>query len=303
MRLHQLDVFRHVHEQRSASAAAQVLRLSQPAVSMQIRDLERELGLRLFERSGRQLVPTEAGDCLYRYAATIHGTLEEAAAAMTGFREGRLGTIRIGASTTGVIYYLSALLGDVRKLHPGLQIALSADITDRVREGVLLGHLDIGLVWGPCYDERLLERPLLHSNFTLILPADHRLAAQEILDPRALRLEPFVLAEEHSSTREFVVSRLRQAGIEPRVAMSLRSTEEVKQAVAAGLGLGVVAARAVRCEEIAGVLAARPVEGLVLRRPIVLITRRTREGAPPAVDRLMRHLCAVADHGLADDGV
>ena len=278
-----------------------MLRLSQPAVSMQVRDLERELGLRLFERTGRQLVPTEAGNCLYRYAASIHGTLEEATAAMAGFKDGRLGTIRIGASTTGVIYYLSALLGDVRRVHPGIAIALSADITDRVREGVLLGNLDIGLVWGPCYDERLLEVPLLTSNFTLILPATHVLAGQECLDAHALRVEPFVLAEEHSSTREFVVSRLRQAGIEPRVAMSLRSTEEVKQAVAAGLGLGVVAARAVRCEQLAGLLVARPVTGLMLRRPIVLVTRRARAGVPPAVERLTRHLCAVAGHGVADD--
>ena len=301
MRLHQLDVFRQVYEQHSASAAAQLLRLSQPAVSMQVRDLERELGLRLFQRSGRQLVPTEAGDCLYRYAASVHGTLEEAVAAMAGFREGRLGTIRIGASTTGVIYYLSALLGDVRRVHPGIEIALTADITDRVREGVLLGHLDIGLVWGPCYDERLAEVPLLTSHFTLILPAGHRLAQEECLEAQVLRAEPFVLAEEHSSTREFVVSRLRQVGIEPRVAMSLRSTEEVKQAVAAGLGLGVVAARAVRCEQVAGLLVARPVTDLELRRPVVLITRRVRVGVPPVVERLARHLCAVAARGVADD--
>ena len=137
MRIHQLEVFCHVYEQRSVSGAGQVLRLSQPAVSMQVRQLEQELGIQLFERLGRQLVPTQAAHALYGYAAVIRGAFSEAQRMMAEFRDGQRGTIHLGASTTGVIYYLPALLRDFRRRYPDTVVTVEADLTERVRDGVV----------------------------------------------------------------------------------------------------------------------------------------------------------------------
>jgi DNA-binding transcriptional LysR family regulator len=297
VRTHQLEVFCVVYEQRGVTAAARLLRLTQPAVSMQVRDLERELGVDLFERVGRQLQPTPAADALYQYAATIRDTFAEARAAMASYRDGQRGIVRVGASTTGVIYYLPLLLQGFREEHPQAEVTVEADLTERVRDAVLHGRLDIGLIWGPCHDERLIEEPLLQAEFVPIFPPAHPLLATPELAAADLRDQPFILpGDEDSPTRRYIVHWLQAAGVAPRVAMSLRSTEEVKQAVAAGLGVGVVAARGVRFELAAGALATRPVSGLRLPpRPIVLIARPTPGAAGATAAAFARHV-----HGRAD---
>ena len=296
MRTHQLEIFCTVYEQRGVTTAARLLRLSQPAVSTQVRALERELGVDLFERVGRQLLPTPAAEVLYAYARTIRDAFREAEEAMTEFRIGRRGTIRLGASTTGVIYYLPVLLGGFRARFPEVRVTVQADLTERVREAVLHGRLDVGLVWGPCHDERLREEPLLTARFVAIFPAGHPLLDQPAVDPRDLEGEPFVLpGDEDSPTRRYILHCLREAGVTPEVAMSLRSTEEVKQAVAAGLGIGVVAEQSVRLELAAGLLGTRTIPGLRFpARPIVLIARPGRGPGTAAVATFARFVAARA---------
>ena len=303
MRTHQLDVFCVVYEQRSISAAGQVLRLGQPAVSMQMRDLERELGLSLFDRVGRQLVPTEAASVLYSHATRIRTAFTEAERALGEYREGRRGAVRIGASTTGVVYYLPLLLRGFRRQHPQAHVTVEADLTERVREAVVEGRLDVGLIWGPCHDERLSEERLLEADFTLIFPPDHPLLDRPDLSVSDLRDEPFVLpGDETSPTRRYVLARLQEGGLAPHVAMNMRSTEEVKQAVAAGLGIGAVAARAVRFEVAGGGLVTRQVAGVTFTaRPIVLILRRGGGHVSPTTDNLVSHVRAHAAAAAADD--
>lgn len=305
MRAHQLEIFCVVYEQRSMSGAGQVLRLGQPAVSMQVRDLERELGLPLFERVGRQLVPTEAGIVLYSHAARIRGAFAEAQRAMAEYREGQRGAVRIGASTTGVVYYLPLLLHGFRRQHPHAQVTLEADLTERVRDAVVEGRLDIGLIWGPCHDERLSEERLLEADFTLIFPPDHPLLDRPNLAATDLRDEPFVLpGEDTSPTRRYVLERLQEAGLTPYVRMNMRSTEEVKQAVAAGLGIGAVATRAVRFEVAGGGLVIRRVPGIVFTpRPIVLILRQGGGPVSPATLNLVAHVRAHAVAAAASDAM
>ena len=305
MRTHQLEVFCVVYEQRSISGAGKVLRLGQPAVSMQVRDLEREFGLPLFERVGRQLLPTEAAVVLYGHATRILGAFTEAERALGEYRDGRRGSVRIGASTTGVVYYIPALLHGFRHHHPQAQVTVEADLTERVREAVVEGRLDIGLIWGPSHDERLCEEHLLDADFTLIFPPAHPLLGRPDLSAADLRDEPFVLpGDDASPTRRYVLARLQEGGLTPRVAMNMRSTEEVKQAVAAGLGIGAVAARAVRFEVAGGALVARPVAGITFTaRPIVLILRQGGAAASPATRHLVAHVRAHAAAAADDDAL
>jgi len=291
MRFNQLAVFCRVYEDGSVSAAAASLLLSQPAASMQIRELQRELGTPLFERRGRRLVPTAAGELFYGYASQLTLVREEAEQAVTALREGRAGQVALGASTTGVMYHLPPFLRAFAAEAPEVRVDLQCETTDRVCGWLVRRRVDVGLVWGPVREEGLVAETLLESEFALILPASHPLARGSepggLVAAAALSAVPFVFQERRTSTRRFVEGALRRAGVEPTEAMSLRSTEEVKQAVEAGLGAGVVAARSVLREVAVGVLAVRRVAGCDLQRPIMLVTRPEGPADLPAVRRFL----------------
>lgn len=303
MRFNQLAVFCRVFEDGSVSAAAAGMLLSQPAASMQIRDLERELGTPLFERSGRRLVPTAAGDLFYAYASQLNEVREEAEQAISALREGRAGRVALGASTTGVMYHLPPFLRAFAVSTPDVRVELQCETTDRVCGWLLRRRIDVGLVWGPVHQEGLVSETLLESDFALILPGSHPLALATAEDglvaPEALSEVPFVFQERQTTTRRFVERALRRAGVEPMEAMSMRSTEEVKQAVEAGLGAGIVAARAVQREVAMGVLALRRLPDCDLRRPIMLVTRPEGQVDMPAAQRFLRFCRAEGARYLA----
>lgn len=292
LRFNQLEVFCRVYEDGSVSAAAAGLLLSQPAASMQIRDLERELGTPLFERRGRRLVPTAAGEVFYAYASQLTAVREEAEEAIAALRAGRTGRVTLGASTTGVMYHLPPFLRAFVAEAPDVRVELQCENTDRVCAWLRRRRVDVGLVWGPLREADLASETLATSAFALVLPAGHPLArasadSGEVAGAQ-LSTVPFIFQERHTSTRRFVEQALRAAGVQPDEAMSMRSTEEVKQAVEAGLGAALVAARAVRREVEAGVLAARRLAGCDLQRPMVLVTRPAEEDIAPAVARFLR---------------
>jgi DNA-binding transcriptional LysR family regulator len=299
VRFHQLTLFCRVFEDGTVSGAAAALLISQPAASLQIKELERELGAALFERQGRRLVPTAAGELFYAYARTLTGVWEEAEQALAALAEGRRGVVNLGASTTGVMYHLPPLLRAFRTGAPDVQIVLQCANTDRVCGWLLRRRVDAGLVWGPVQEPGLVAETILQSAFALVLPADHPLAeGRGELAPEDLAGVPFVFQERRTSTRRFVEGALRRAGLAPEEAMALASTEEVKQAVEAGLGAAVVAERAVAREVAAGVLAVRRVAGLDLRRPLDLVTR-PGEPESPALARFVRFVRADGARWLA----
>jgi len=281
VRFAQIALFCRIYEDGTVSAAAQALLISQPAASLQLHELEREVGTALFARQGRRLAPTEAGELFYGYASDLARVWEEAGQALSALAEGRRGVVALGASTTGVLYHLPPLLRAFRAVAPGARVVLQCANTDRVCGWLLRRRVDVGLVWGPVAEPGLRAETILESAFTLALPPDHPLACGEgALDPSALAGLPFIFQEQRTSTRRFVERALHRVGVEPAEAMALGSTEEVKQAVEAGLGAAVVAERAVAREVAAGVLATRQVAGLDLRRPLALVTRPDDPGAP-----------------------
>ncbi len=286
VRYAQLALFCRVYEDGTVTGAAAAMVLSQPAASMQIRELERELGTELFERRGRRLVPTEAGELFYAYASALVRTWEEAEQALASLRAGRGGHVALGASTTGVMYHLPPLLHAYHAAVPDVRLALDCANTDRVCGWLVRGRADVGLVWGPVRESALVAETVVMSSFALILPAGHPLAEatapDEEVSPEALQDLPFVLQERGTMTRRFVEESLGRAGVGPREAMALTSTEEVKLAVEAGLGVGVVAARAVAREVGAGALALRRIRDCDLRRPLMLVTRAEGPGSAAA---------------------
>ena len=273
--LHKLRLFAAVAGHEHYTRAADELGISQPALSVHVRDLERYFGVALFERAGRNVRLTDAGRLVQGYARRILALaveLNEAVADLHGLRRGEL---RLGASTTVGEYLLPAVLGAFRRRYPGVAIGVEIANTGRIVDRLRHGELHLGLIGEPLDDPDLDLEPYLDDELILIVPPAHRWAGATI--PAAdLDAEPLLVREPGSATRDVTEAALATAGVRPPVALELGGTEAVKGAVAAGLGVAFVSACTVEQELAAGRLARATVHGLTIRRQFQLARRRGR---------------------------
>jgi DNA-binding transcriptional LysR family regulator len=273
--LHKLRLFMVVAEHEHYSRASVALGISQPALTVHVRDLERHFGVPLFERAGRNVRLTEAGRLVLDYARRLFALADELDETVGDLRAGRTGTLRLGASTTIGDYLLPGVLGTFRARHPGIaitvEIANTGQIADRVREGTL--HL--GLVGEAPQGSDLVATPYLDDDIVLVVSPRHAWAGRTIL---ALDLvdAPLVVRERGSATREAAAAALASRGIRLPVALELGGTESVKGAVGAGLGVAFVSACATITELATGRLAQVSIADLTIRRQFHLVQRRDR---------------------------
>lgn len=280
MNLHHLRIFYTVAQRRSITAAAADLLLSQPAVSLQLKALEKELGLPLFERGGPKLRLTQAGEVLYRSAVSILHAKDEAERAITELRDGTKGRLILGAGTTGGMYVLPRIVQAYKGLWPETEIVLQVGTTDQILEKLLQNVLDMGMAGGPIEDRRLTVETICTDELVLIAAPSHPIAALGKVTLKDLGGVPFIVPEAGSGTRQLVERKLREAGVLLRIAMQLPGTEGVKRAVEAGLGVGMVSRFAIEAECLAGVLRTVPIEGWRLTRSMCLVYRSQKYFSP-----------------------
>src|SRR3981189_3097 len=274
--LRQLRTFKTVADLKSFSLAAQQLRLSQPSVSYQVKELEEALGLPLLDRLGKRVHLTEAGSVLYSYARRTLDVIDQAALALEEMRGIKRGKLRVGASTTVGIYLLPAALGAFKKLHPGLVISLEIGTRTRVQEQVLNNELDLAVVGPALKDPDLAILPFVSDELVVVAPAGHRLAARRGLALKELEDQPFIMREPASGSRWSLEKAARKAGAKLNVAMELGSNGAIKHAVESGLGLAVLSRYACALELSSGRLVELDVRGFPIRRG-----RDTRHLRPP----------------------
>jgi DNA-binding transcriptional LysR family regulator len=279
--LHQLRTFKAVADHLSFSAAAQDLRLSQPSVSYQVKELETALGMDLLDRLGKRVQLTQAGELLYSYARRTLNLLDEAALALEELRGLQRGTLKVGASTTVGIYIIPAALGAFKRLHGGLEIALEIGSRGQVQDRVLRNELDLAVVGPPQKNPDLVSLPFMFDELVIIAPPSHRLAGRTGLSLKDLRDEPFIMREAGSGTRWAIEKAFRKAGVQVPVGMSLGSNGAIKHAVEGGLGLAAVSRYAIALERSSKRLAVLDVKGFPIRRQWhVVHLRRQRLPAP-----------------------
>jgi len=271
MNLHHLKVFHAVAHWGNFSHAAQRLFLSQPAVSVQVRRLEQALGVPLVEVYGRQVHLTQAGLRLREHADQILRIEKDAEEAMAEFQDPSRGSIRVGASTTPGTYLLPGLIAAFRRLHPGMQVSLVVENTRTITGRLLTNDLDLGIVGEefPGANGLILE-PWMTDQMVIIAPPDHGLARAKSVSSEAVLAEPLILREPGSSTREVFVAAVQARGLKSEPVLELSSTEAVKQAVVAGLGLAVVSLLTVQTEIQIGRLRVLNVPDLRLERQLYL---------------------------------
>jgi len=280
--LHQLRVFKAVADRVNFSAAAHDLGLSQPSVSYQVKELERAVGMDLFDRLGKGVELTQAGHLLYGYVRQTLNLVDEASVALEEMRGVARGTLKVGASTTVGIYVMPAALGAFKKLHPNLVISLEIGNRGQVQDLVLRNELDLAVVGPVQKDPDLVTVPFLSDELVIVAPRDHPLAAKGRISLRDLRGEAFIMREEGSGTRMAMDRVARRAGTALEVTMSLGSNGAIKHAVESGLGVAAISRFAIDLERRSGRLAILDVEGFPVRRQWNIVHLR-RHRLPSAV--------------------
>jgi DNA-binding transcriptional LysR family regulator len=270
----QLAAFVAVVERKSFSRAAEQLGLTQPAVSLQIRSLEKRLGRQLLDRSGRRVEPTEAGRRLYRRAQRLLALEEQLVEDVVAETNGELrGKIEIGASTGPGGGVVPLLLCEFQLRNPEVEISLSVFDTQRVVELVADRELELGVVGAARRHRSVVFEPFFRDEVVLVCAPGHRFAGKR-LSLEQLREEPHIVMQEGAGVRQVIEDELREAGVRLRdfdVRLELGLQESVKSAVAAGYGVSFISRSAVEAELAAGTLAAAEVEGLEPSREISLV--------------------------------
>jgi DNA-binding transcriptional LysR family regulator len=238
-----LTVFRAVAEHLSFRKAGEALYLTQPAVTLQIKALEEELAIKLFERSSSGVRLTEAGTILLRYAGQMHQLADEAQVRLAALKGETTGELVVGASTTIAQYVLPTLLADFSRLHPAIRLQVFSENTEHVAEGVANGRFGLGLIEGPPKRRDLRTQPWFDDELVLVVPAGHEWAGLGVVATGALVGMPLVMRELGSGSRHVVEDGLQKAGLRLgslRIVMELDSTEAILSCIEAGLGVGFV---------------------------------------------------------------
>jgi DNA-binding transcriptional LysR family regulator len=270
----QLAAFCAVVERKSFSQAAERLGVTQPAVSLQVRALEKRLGAQLLDRSGRRVEPTEAGLRLYRGAQRLLALEEQLVEEVAGEGDGELaGDLSLGASTGPAAIVVPLLLCEFQLANPGVRIALSVHDTHSVVELVAARELELGIVGAARRHRSVRFEPFFEDEVILVCPPGHPFADRTVTIDE-LRAEQLILMQEGAGVRQIVDDELRGLGLRLRdldVRLELGLQESVRSAVQAGYGLTFISRSAVETELAAGTLASARVKGIDATREISLV--------------------------------
>ncbi len=275
----QLAAFCAVVERRSFSQAAERLGVTQPAVSLQIRALEKRLGTQLLDRSGRRVEPTEAGWHLYRGAQRMLALEDQIVAGVAASTEGELGgELVIGASTGPAAIAVPVALCEFQHENPDVRVFLTVSDTHSIVERVAARELELGIVGASRRHRGVRFEPFFSDQVILACPPGHRFADRTVtLDE--LRGESLILMQEGAGVRQIIEDGLRRQGVRLReldVRLELGLQESVRRAVEAGYGVTFISRTAVESDLAAGTLAEARVQGLEATREISLASATGR---------------------------
>ncbi len=273
----QVEAFVQVSAHNSFSRAAEVLQLTQPSITARIQSLEREVGEEMFERGGRGVRLTDAGQAFLPFAERILQTLVDGRDAIDEVRNVQLGSLQLGSALTISTYVLPHILHTFRGRYAGVDVAIRTGRSEQVLAMLQADEVQVGLV-------RSLSHPdletvhLYEDEIVLIVNPDHPFAASGATTVEEAASEPIVLFDRGSSYFGLIHGLFRQAGVVPNVAMELDSLEATKRMVEEGLGIGLVPLVTIERELESGALIKVGIVGAPpLKRPISLIYKRNRK--------------------------
>jgi len=275
MSLQQLRLFKAVAEYKSFSRAANELYISQPAVSIHIRNLEKEYGVKLFEQLGKRIYVTEEGTILLSYVNKIFSLLDEVKVHFQEIQEPFKGNIVIGGSNVPGTYLLPKIMGKFKENFPEINLILKIASTRNIEDLLMNNKIDFGIIGHKPTNEDIKFEPLLEDCLAIIASPNHSLSNKAI-DLETLIKEPFVLRETGSSTREFIEKIMSDKNLKLNIIMELGNTEAIKQVVNANLGISIISIYAVQNELQQGYLSEIFCHALELKRNFYLVYHKDK---------------------------
>lgn len=272
MDVRDLEVFLAVAKHLNFTRAGGEVHLSQPSVSVRIRRLEEELGVKLFEHTGKKVLLTEAARLLEPYARRVVTALADARQAIEEFQGLERGSLRLGASTTPGMYLVPRIIAAFKRQHPKINLHLSIKNTRQVEEDIIKDEFDLGFVGGHLISDEVEAVPWLTDELVLVVPPHHPLARSRRIKLNDLAKERFIFREQGSATRAVVENNLGALHLE--AAVELSNPEAVKQALMAGLGIAFLSKFAVEPELKAKTLVALKVKDLNITRQLKIVYRK-----------------------------
>jgi DNA-binding transcriptional LysR family regulator len=241
MHLHQLYVFYHVAKYRSFSKAAEILCLTQPSVSAQVKILEDVYRTKLFERTGRRGIElTDAGNILYSYVEKSINLIKEAEDAIENTKGMKYGHIKISAIPTLGSYYLPSIIGRFQKIYPNVEIELMGDFHDNVVANIISFKSDLGFVGKTVFHENIIMKQLWDEELVVIVSTSHPFAKMKEIFLAQLEDQLFIHCEKKSGTRELVDDLINRKAISIHSMMEIGDNEVLKSSVADGLGISII---------------------------------------------------------------
>jgi LysR family transcriptional regulator, low CO2-responsive transcriptional regulator len=263
--LRQLRVFESAAQYRSFSKAAEHLHLTQPGVSMHIKELEKNAGLPLFERVGKKLFVTAAGEELLVRAREILRSIKAADEALDGLKGLRRGRINLAVVSTAK-YFVPRLLASFREEYPGLEIRLAVNNRTSVIEQLVSNEVDLAIMGRSPHSLNMVAESFAQNPHVVIASPNHPLASRSRIPVSMLAHESFIVREPGSGTRLAMQQFFEQANTDFKVGMEMASNETIKQAVMAGMGVSFISIHTIGLELQTGKLAVLDVRGLPMIR-------------------------------------
>ncbi len=282
--LRQLEIFSKVVELESFSKAANAVFLVQASVSERIATLEKMVGTKLLDRLGRQVIPTKAGELLYKHAILLMDMKRTASLEMQAFLGLEKGEIHMGGSTIPGEYILPALVKKFRKKNPLMSVTLTIADSNEIENHILEGNLELGIIGSKSTHKSLICHELWEDELVLAIPATHRWAKKREVTIEQLAEEPFILREAGSGTLKIMDKYLRSSGLKGiqdlEIAARFGTSTAIKEGIKAGLGVSILSPKALNTELKTGMLKALKVKGLPMTRKFYLIKDRRRTASP-----------------------
>jgi len=260
--LDRLRIFRAVAEARSFTRAAEVVHLTQPGISKHIKQMEEYYGIPLFDRLGKKVALTQAGEILSEATEEIMASATAAEQRIEELKGLHGGKLVLGASFALGIYVLPGVLAAFRKRYPAVEVTVDISLSAKIMAKILANKLELGLVSQEAHDPRLFAKQFMTDELIVVVPSNHPWANRKRIRPQELMRETFIMAARGAGVRAAVEERLKQKGIVLTNVIDFGNVEGVKRAVEAGLGISIQPRSVVQREISAGSLTGVSLAGL-----------------------------------------
>jgi DNA-binding transcriptional LysR family regulator len=276
MNLNQLKIFYLAAKKGSLSAAAESLYITQPAVTKGIQRLQEHYEIKLFNRFGKKMALTDAGEVLYGIAETIFEMENQAEESLRDFQQRKRGFIRILSSESFGSYYLPFIINRFSRGNPKIRISMEILPTEQIVEKTASLANDLGFISYPMPHKKLVSREVLEDSYQIIVPPGHPLAEKSVIEPEDLAGQSLIVHEKGSAPRKSTEEYLRRHNINATIPMEHSNNEALKTAVEEGLGIAVITRRVVSKELAMGTLRAIPLSDPAMTRKFYLIHHKDK---------------------------